>query len=158
MRNRIITFVAALTMICSITYFSIPAAAANPRWPNSARNVEMGTAFTETGTTSDPYLLNNASYVDSFRFQVPESGNITIYIQAETNAVPFIRLYTTNNTEQPVWYGYDDTRAAYDYDYDNDVYWSVWTVDLEEGNYYLQVLHNWDSLGVPLTYYIDYTN
>ena len=157
MRKSITSLVAALAIICTFQFFSIPAAASSARWPKYARNVTFGTDFYDTGEYSDPYSMMDIGYVDVFRFQVPESGSVTINLKAESDAVPFLELYKTSDTEERLWFGFDITRDSYDYDYDEDGYWSEWQVELEKGNYYLYVVYDSDDMEIPFTYNIDYT-
>lgn len=155
MKTRLTAILAAISMLCSFQFFSIPAKAAG--WPSYARNVSLETSFYETGTYSDPYSYIDASYMKVFRFQMPGSGKLTVKMKAGTDSVPCFRIYRTSNTEDSIAYGYSGNRSSYDYDYSSNGFWSNWTFSLGKGSYYMLVLHHSGTMNIRYACKLAYT-
>ncbi|MDE5604776.1 MAG: fibronectin type III domain-containing protein [Eubacterium sp.] len=144
--KKVFGLLLSLVMLFSITA-GIDLSAYAAGWSSYAQKIEFDTVYTESASTADFYIVKNGRnhYYDSFIFNVPIKGNITLnvesgddefYTAAWTNYRVQYYIYKANDVDNYIWSSMRNG-TTHGYSSGRDIYYATFDFALPAGNYYL---------------------
>ena len=144
--KKVLSLLLSIVMLFSITA-GIDLSAYAAGWSSYAQNIEFDTVYSESASTADCFIKKDGYYYyyDSFIFNVPVKGNITLNIESEdgerytwasTHYTVQYYIYNINDADNYVWCSLRNG-VTQGYSSGRDVYYATFDFALPTGNYYL---------------------
>lgn len=160
--KKVLSLLMAVIMLCTLTA-GIDFSAYAAGWVDYAENIQLNTVYNESASTADYCVKENVHgvryyyYYDSFKFDVPLNGVITLNIEsADEDYVPFDEftridyyIYDANNLNNKVWSSNDSYPIASGYSSGRNVNYAKFQCGLSAGEYYL-VAGYWHTVSTSL--------
>ena len=144
--KKLLSLLLAIAMLFTITAGTgLSAYAAG--WADYAQEIELNTVYSESASTTDCSIMDDSGYTyyyDSFLFNVPAKGNITLNIESEekyytlatTNYTVQYYIYKANNVDNYIWSSINNG-TTYGYSSGRNLYYGSFNFTLNAGVYFL---------------------
>ncbi len=144
--KKLLSLLLAITMLFTITT-GVDLSAYAAGWADYAQEIELNTVYSESASTTDCSIMDGSGYTyyyDSFLFNVPAKGNITLNIESEekyytlatTNYTVQYYIYKANDVDNYIWSSINNG-TTYGYSSGRNLYYGSFDFTLNAGVYFL---------------------